>query len=104
VTNVTSAANYTLYTIATNDFIPRPIAFLSTVDNYTVNLINGSVSITPSTINIAQGSCQSVNLTLGTSPSSNVTVTVYSTDPANVYIQNSTGTNTTVFTFTNAMN
>jgi hypothetical protein len=71
---------------------------------YSVDLIDSSISISPSNITIAQGSCQSVNLTLGTSPPSDVNVTVTSTDPTHVYIQNSTGANTTVFNFTNGMN
>jgi hypothetical protein len=104
VTNVTTSADsYTLYTIITNEFIPRPI-YPHGVKSHNVDLIDSSISISPSTINIAQGSCQSVNLTLGTSPPSGVNVTVYSTDPTHVYIQNSTGANTTEFTFTNGMN
>jgi hypothetical protein len=71
---------------------------------YSVDLIDSNISISPSNITIAQGSCQSVNLTLGTSPPSDVNVTVYSTDPSHVYIENSNGTNTTVFNFTNGMN
>lgn len=100
-TNITtSAADYTLYTTITNEFIPRPIALLTPTSNV-VDLIDNSISVTPSDITIAQGSCQSANLTLGTAPTSDVSVTVSSTDPTHVYIQSSNGTNTTVFNFTN---
>jgi hypothetical protein len=84
----------------TNEFVPRPIFNSSSVASANV-ILNGTISTTPSTLNVVPGGCTPTILSLSTSPPSGINVTATSNNTSAFYVQNSAGVNMTTFNFTN---
>jgi hypothetical protein len=77
-TNFTASNSFSIYSTATNAYLLRPIVLNvsnSNLSGSTVSLGQNYVVTSPPTVTIAPGACQSVNVTIGTWPYTNVTIT-----------------------------
>lgn len=77
ISNVTSNGTFQLYNTYTNAYLLRPILLNNgtSLSGSAVTLGNNYVTTNPSTITLAAGACQDVNVTVGTWPYTNVTIT-----------------------------
>jgi hypothetical protein len=76
LSNVSSNGSFQVYSTSTNAYLLRPILINSTnsATGQTVSLGGNFVTTNPSSVTVAPGACQNINVTIGTWPYTNVTI------------------------------
>lgn len=73
--NTNNASILRVYSTASNAYLIRPIIINSLTSSKSVNLGFNYVTTTPSNVTVAPGACQSINVSIGTWPYTNLTIT-----------------------------
>lgn len=89
LSNITTSSTFQLFSTYSNAYLLRPIVInpSTTLSATPITLGNNFVTTSPTSVTIAPGACQSINVTIGTWPYSNVTINGISSN-SNVTISN----------------